>query len=323
MTLMEKLVSLRKEHKFSQEELAEKLGVSRQTISKWERGEASPDMGNAIQLAKIYDISLDEIARCITGEEEPVKPHGISLKKETYRNAAESRAASNEYIRMVLPEKESDEIYPQLNAYTSAGSKKEADKMPERNEPVHEEKTFENSQSSVRMQKSRGFFTDYQREAIGKKLMKFPFWALALFIFLFFGGVGHLWEYSWIVFLLVPVYYTTIKAWVTKNAFYFLYPLFATAAFCFLCIAFNAGDSLSGFFAIWAFGSIPLYYTAIIAYRKKKCKFFCFPVAVVILFLSGTLVYNSPELWLWLFALIPFYYIYSSKIDEIIFGRKK
>ncbi len=322
MTLMEKLVSLRKEHKFSQEELAEKLGVSRQTISKWERGEASPDMGNAIQLAKIYDISLDEIARCITGEEDPVKPHGISLKKETYRNAAESSAASNEYIRMVLPEKESDEIYPQLNAYKSADGGNVSDKMPER-KTVHEEKTFENDQESVRVQKIKGYFTDYQREAVGKKLMKFPFWALAIFIFLFFGGVLRLWEYSWIVFLLIPVYYTTIKAWVSKNAFYFLYPLFATAAFCFLCMAFNGESLMAAFFAVWTFGSIPLYYTSIIAYRKKKCKFFCFPVAVAILFVSGTLVFGSGELWLWLFALIPFYYIYSSKIDEKIFGGKK
>ena len=56
-----KLVGLRKKHGLSQEELAEKIGVSRQAVSKWERAEASPDTENLIALAKIYNISLDEM----------------------------------------------------------------------------------------------------------------------------------------------------------------------------------------------------------------------------------------------------------------------
>ena len=56
-----KLVELRKNHELSQEELAEKLGISRQAISKWERAESSPDTDNLIALAKLYDISLDEL----------------------------------------------------------------------------------------------------------------------------------------------------------------------------------------------------------------------------------------------------------------------
>ena len=56
-----KLVELRKKHGLSQEELADKLGVSRQAVSKWERSEASPDTDNLIELAKLYDISLDEL----------------------------------------------------------------------------------------------------------------------------------------------------------------------------------------------------------------------------------------------------------------------
>lgn len=57
----EKLARLRKEHGYSQEELAEKLGVSRQAVSKWERGESSPDTDNLIALAVLYGISLDEM----------------------------------------------------------------------------------------------------------------------------------------------------------------------------------------------------------------------------------------------------------------------
>ncbi len=59
--LADRLVELRKENKLSQEALAEKLGLSRQAISKWERAEASPDTDNLIALASLYGISLDEL----------------------------------------------------------------------------------------------------------------------------------------------------------------------------------------------------------------------------------------------------------------------
>lgn len=67
--LADRLVELRKEHKLSQEALAEKLGLSRQSISKWERAEASPDTDNLIALAEVYGITLDELL----GNNEPKK----------------------------------------------------------------------------------------------------------------------------------------------------------------------------------------------------------------------------------------------------------
>lgn len=56
----EKLYELRKEKGFSQEELAEKLNVARQTISKWETGMTVPDTNNLIELSKIFGISIDD-----------------------------------------------------------------------------------------------------------------------------------------------------------------------------------------------------------------------------------------------------------------------
>ena len=53
-----RLVELRRAHGYSQEELAGRLGVSRQAISKWERAESSPDTANLIALARLYGISL-------------------------------------------------------------------------------------------------------------------------------------------------------------------------------------------------------------------------------------------------------------------------
>ncbi len=58
-----RLVKLRKQNNLSQEGLAEKLGISRQAVSKWERAEASPDTDNLILLARLYGISLDELLK--------------------------------------------------------------------------------------------------------------------------------------------------------------------------------------------------------------------------------------------------------------------
>ena len=61
MTLGEKIVSLRKKQKLSQEDLAEYLGVTRQTISNWELNETTPNISEAKELSKIFNISLDEL----------------------------------------------------------------------------------------------------------------------------------------------------------------------------------------------------------------------------------------------------------------------
>lgn len=63
-----KLTSLRRHHSLSQEALAEKIGVSRQAISRWERGEASPDTDNVLSIAKLYGISVDDILGDKTAE---------------------------------------------------------------------------------------------------------------------------------------------------------------------------------------------------------------------------------------------------------------
>ena len=62
MEIGKKIMNLRKKIGLSQEELAEKVGVARQTISKWELGETSPDIKQAKELSKIFNVSLDELA---------------------------------------------------------------------------------------------------------------------------------------------------------------------------------------------------------------------------------------------------------------------
>lgn len=56
-----KILEFRKKSSLTQEELAEKMDVARQTISKWELGETSPDLNEARKLSEIFNVSLDEL----------------------------------------------------------------------------------------------------------------------------------------------------------------------------------------------------------------------------------------------------------------------
>ena len=59
MKFNEKLVMLRKQNNLSQEQLAEQLNVARQTVSKWELGETTPEMDKLIKMSEIFKISFD------------------------------------------------------------------------------------------------------------------------------------------------------------------------------------------------------------------------------------------------------------------------
>lgn len=73
------LKKLRKNAKLTQEQLAEKLSVSRQTVAKWESGEALPDLDNCILMSKLYNISLDDLVRYVKNAEDTTAPSGKHL----------------------------------------------------------------------------------------------------------------------------------------------------------------------------------------------------------------------------------------------------
>ena len=60
------LVQLRRLQKMTQEDLAERIGVSRQTVAKWENGESYPDLDRGRALAEVFGISMDELVRDLT-----------------------------------------------------------------------------------------------------------------------------------------------------------------------------------------------------------------------------------------------------------------
>lgn len=63
MQLKDKLQLLRKQNGYSQEQLADKVGVARQTLSKWENGQAVPELDNLISLSNLYGIAIDRMVK--------------------------------------------------------------------------------------------------------------------------------------------------------------------------------------------------------------------------------------------------------------------
>lgn len=191
----DRLLELRKAYGYSQEALAEKIGVSRQAISKWERGESSPDTDNLIALANVYGITLDEL---LEGE----KPIKKSVKE---------------------------------------------DEKPKEEKP-----------------KRKAVFG-----SLGKALFKFPFPLVAAAVYVGLNLFVHLWHPSWLIFLLIPIYYHFAGACCTKSkkGFLFVLPVPEIVILLYLCVGFA--------FSQWGAGAIlfiiiPIYYWVVAFYKKSK-----------------------------------------------------
>lgn len=89
------LKKLRKTARLTQEQVAEKLNVSRQSVAKWESGESLPDIDNCIMLSKLYNVTIDDLVGYATDKKNdaPSGKHMFGVVKIDNKN------------RIVLPEK--------------------------------------------------------------------------------------------------------------------------------------------------------------------------------------------------------------------------
>ena len=90
MILAEKIMELRKKNGWSQEELAEKMEVSRQSISKWESAQSVPDMGRIVRLSDLFGVSTDYLLKDDLETEEPISlpDPGTSLRTVSIEEAS-------------------------------------------------------------------------------------------------------------------------------------------------------------------------------------------------------------------------------------------
>ena len=215
-----RLLELRKQHNLSQEELAEKLGVSRQAVSKWERSEASPDTDNLIALAKIYGLSLDELV------------FGKSTNDES--STEEARSESDDDTAKVkigptgiyVESDDGDKVKIDLSGIKIVSSESKDDDEDDNDDDDDEDVTI----------------IDADNVIIKGKKKKPNFWlnvpypiicAIAYLLFGFSDICGG-WSLSWIIFVTIPLYYSLVDAICKKRFSIFAYPILTTFVFLYL-----------------------------------------------------------------------------------------
>ena len=269
-----RLLQYRKKHSLSQEELAAKIGVSRQAVSKWERAEASPDTDNLILLAQIYGVTLDEL---LTGKnEEKEQPDDeASAANDSDGNSSQNDEDEPQEKNNTYESKTGDRIYFDNGLHVDA---KNGDRVHVGWNGIHvnasdgTKVSVDKNGVFVDEKGERKAYTDengniyYENECCGnnhgKKSLwyKFPYPIVALCIFLAWGFSGFLggFVYSWLAFLTIPLYYTLVDAIIKRKPSHFAYPVLAVILF---FVWGFWGGAIGGFAISWIiFLTIPIYY---------------------------------------------------------------
>ncbi len=194
-----KLADLRKRSGYSQEALAEKMGLSRQAVSKWERGESSPDTDTIIELSRLYGVSLDELV----GNEQEEKQEKKLHKKEKAKD-----------------KKQEDKIPPLY-----PGLSKKLLMFPI---PLVIIAIYVFSGLTLNLWHPGWLMIllipAYYHFAIGVRaktkkglLLAMPVIELALILFLILGLLFNAWKWAWILFIAALCYYWVVMFYIKKE----------------------------------------------------------------------------------------------------------
>lgn len=192
-----RLVQLRKQHGLSQEELAARLGLSRQAVSKWERAEASPDTDNLILLSRVYGVSIDELLRTEDEIPEPLPEKGVKL------------TVNGKPVRLNTKD----------GFYFSIGDEDD-EEAPHGGMSGHIDVEFDGGDGD---EPGDGDESDAEEKPFSKW---FPYPMLTVIAYLVMGFGWGLWHPGWIVFLTIPAYYS-IAGWFSgsrKHSFLRAFP---------------------------------------------------------------------------------------------------
>lgn len=310
-----RLVNLRKEKGLSQEQLAEKIGVSRQAVSKWERSEASPDTDNIILLARLYNISLDELLKTEDDIPESEEPEADGFE-QTETEANEENDTFGETIND-NGEESSDGYYKEspngdkvhigiggIDVHDHNGAKVHVgfdgifvnDAPNGDNVHIGKNGIFVNEKQFTK-EDFKNWHKEHNRFTI-------PIVTLSIIGFLCFGFLNPGgWRYSWLCFFAVPILCSLESAIRNRNPSDFAYPVLTALIFFYMGL-------LPG---LWhpgwvAFTTIPLYYFACALSKGKDIAHHIYPVLLIVAYVILGVFFN---LWhpLWIvFLTIPIYY---------------
>ena len=261
LEIANRLCAYRKHHGLSQEELADRIGVSRQAVSKWERAEASPDTDNLILLSKVYGVTLDDLLyKDPVPQEEPEAAQSENPKTTVSFKNGIHVDTPDESVHIDLRGIHVDDATDHIHIGWDGIHKKP--KRPctivvdeDGNELYYDDDGDELDPEELWTQPANWY----------KVWRKIP-WAILCTIgflaigFLVPGG----WIWGWLLFLTVPLYYSLGKAILRKDPRRFAYPVLVT-------LVYLALGLLQGLWhPSWLlFLTVPLYYS-FFSLRKKK-----------------------------------------------------
>ncbi len=228
-----KLVELRKKSGLSQEQLADKLGLSRQAVSKWERAEASPDTDNLICLAKLYNVSLDDL---LSTDETIDEIREETKEKETEKGQGKQSI--------------SIDIDKGIEITDENGNTIHINKKEENNEKVPPKKMTKLGLANAIVTSVLGGIAIILYLTLGFLYKEINFWAV-----------------GWTMFLLVPTISSVFEAIEKKKLSCIAIPLPIVAVYCFIGILFGLWHPYWVLFLL-----IPIYYGCVDPIDKWRHK---------------------------------------------------
>ncbi|MDJ1650494.1 MULTISPECIES: helix-turn-helix domain-containing protein [Gordonibacter] len=215
--IAQRLAALRREKGYSQEELAERLGLSRQAVSKWERAESSPDIGNIVALAKLYGVSVDELLRVdenIADLEDDARfeeqDKTAAAEAEVQAAAVRANEAAVRAAQAAVAAAQARATAEQAHAHAQvppAAPQSAAQPMPQPAQPAPQPQV-----PPVPQQPYAPYAQPAPQPAVAPERKRgpwltFPYPILCVIIFLLSGFFTGWWHPAWLIFLTIPLYY--------------------------------------------------------------------------------------------------------------------
>ena len=234
--IADRLIKLRKKYVYSQEELADKLGLSRQAVSKWERAEASPDTDNLICLAKLYGVSLDELLSTDDDVE-------TIVKEQVHKEESRSEGIN-------LTDDEGNKVH------IGKGGIHISD---EKGKKVHiSDDGIEVIDKDGNRIKKNKFLSKQEKINI---VLSSVLGGVALITYILLGALAEMWWNAWVIFFVPEIVCSLIRAIQKRNPNKFNMAFTACFTFFFTCMVFPGLDA-SLWHPMWVvFLAIPVYHS--------------------------------------------------------------
>ena len=274
------LYELRRQAGLSQEEFAERLGVSRQAVSKWERGEAYPDTENLIVISEMFSVTIDELLKSDNITSDPADNREENEDYDTYSENQDN------FFRVNV----GDKVKLNLNGEITVDDEDTKVKIDLDNGNI----IVDDEDGKVKVGLGSGGITVNSDDGVKIKLGKrgieihdnddeddddddegekgriisvfysIPYPIVTVVAFLVLGLSFNAWYWAWTLFLTIPVYYSLLGTIRRKKLSHFAYPVFTAFIYCLF------GMLCGIWHPLWLiFLTIPIYYP--VAEAIDKC----------------------------------------------------